>query len=619
MRKVVETKLLPYVTKPARYMGGEYNAVQKTWQPEQVKVVLAFPDVYEIGMAHLGLQILYWLINDREDALCERTYMPWTDMYQLMVQEGVPLFSLESFRPIRDFDVVGFTLQYELSYTNILHMLKLSGIPIRSKDRTDLDPLVVAGGPCAFNPEPVAEFFDVIVVGDGEEAVLDLLDLVRRAKAEGWSREQTLIEAAKIPGFYVPSFYEPVYDATGRIKSLNKHPEHGAARVQKRVVADLDQAYFPTKALVPWVEPVHDRVMIEVMRGCGRGCRFCQAGFVYRPPRERDPCLLQEQALALVRNSGYEEVALTSLSSGDYSEIASLVQSLITNLGEDRVSLSLPSLRVDSFSVGLASEIQKVRKSGLTFAMEAGTERLRKVINKQVTEEDLLAAVDAAFSAGWFSVKLYFMLGLPTETETDLAGIVDIVQKLRQLGRERLGSRVGKLRISVSVATFVPKPHTPFQFCAQDPPEVVRKKQDYLRRHLRMKGVKFSCHNLEQSLMEAVFARGDRRLSRVLERAVELGCVFDGWDEHFDYELWARAFQDCGLDMSFYAHRVRDFAEINPWDHIDSGVSKEFLIKEYQTAIEEAHSPGCRERCLLCGVCQDLPVRVRLVRKSAKE
>lgn len=619
MRKIIESKLLPYVSKPARYMGGEYNAVQKTWQPDMVKVVLAFPDVYDIGMAHLGLQILYWRINECEDALCERTYMPWMDMYQLMIKEGVPLYSLESFHPIADFDVLGFTLQYELSYTNILHMLKRSGIPLRSKDRTNQEALVVGGGPCAFNPEPIADFFDVFVIGDGEEAIVDLVDLVRRAKDQGWTRQETLEQAATIPGFYIPSFYDVTYYPSGQIAGIAPNNSHALTRVQKRVVADLDQAFFPRNAIVPWIEPVHDRVMVEVMRGCGRGCRFCQAGFVYRPPRERDPLLLREQALDLIRGTGHEEVALTSLSSGDYSQIAPLVKSLMEDLGESRVSVALPSLRVDSFSVGLASEIQKVRKTGLTFAMEAGTERLRKVINKQVTEEDLLAAVAAAFDAGWFSIKLYFMLGLPTEGEEDLAGIVDIVKRVRKLGHERLGRQAGKLRIAVSVATFVPKAHTPFEFCAQDQPAVILDKQRYLKENLGIKGVKLSCHNVEQSVLEAVFARGDRRLSSVLEQAVTLGCLFDGWDEYFNYGLWEQAFGDCGLDMSFYANRSRDFDEVNPWDHIDSGVSKGFLIEEYKTALKVAHSPGCRDRCLRCGVCQELPATMRLVKGSAEK
>lgn len=610
IRQVVETRLLTKVLKPARYAGNEWNSVHKDWDKAKVKMVFAFPDVYEVGMSHLGTRILYHLVNDIEGYLMERVFAPWVDMEAGMRQYGIPLFSLESYMPIRNFDVVGFTLQYEMSFSNILNMLKLGQIPLHSKERTENDPIVIAGGPCAYNPEPLADFIDMFLIGESEEQLPELLDLVKKGKEEGWPRQEVLRRAAEIGGVYVPSFYSVEYLEDGRLKSFQPLEPWAPARIVKRVVRELDTAYFPDKSMVPNMEIVHDRVMLEVLRGCSRGCRFCQAGVLYRPVRERRPETLLRQAKDLLSSTGYNEIALTSLSTGDYTCVQPVVSALVSEYGPKGVGVSLPSLRIDSFDVGLAEEVQKVRKSGLTFAPEAGTQRLRDVINKNVTEEDLLRTVQAAFSKGWSSVKLYFMIGLPTEEQADIDGIAELAKMVADAG-----AAAGRRNVSITVSTssFVPKPHTPFQWEPQEGMESLRAKQQYLRSKLKDRRVRYNWHDSETSFLEAVFAKGDRRLGKVLELASAKGCKFDGWSEHFNYNSWLEALQEAGLDPHFYANRALDYDELLPWDHIDSGAGKRFLALEHQKALKGEKTQDCRYRsCYACGVCQDIDVAIAL-------
>ncbi|MGI6630774.1 MAG: TIGR03960 family B12-binding radical SAM protein [Bacillota bacterium] len=615
MQEFIEQYILPKVTKPSQYIGDEWNMVKKDWNRCQVKTAFLFPDLYEVGMSHLGLRILYHIVNQRPEFLMERAFAPMVDMEELMRENHIPLFSLESYRPLKEFDILGFTLQYEMSYTNILNMLDLSELPLRAKDRGNNFPIIIAGGPCAFNPEPLADFIDLFAVGEGEEVLLELLDLYQREKREknSFHKESFLKKAAvKIKGIYVPRFYRPVYREDGIIQKIQRTEDEVPEIVSKRVIKNFSEAEFPEKTLVPHTEAIHDRVMLEVLRGCSRGCRFCQAGVIYRPVRERTVDKLIEQAEVLVDSTGYDEIALTSLSSADYTCIEPLINELMHRFKKKKIGVSLPSLRVDAFSVGLAREVQQVRKSGLTFAPEAGTQRLRDVINKGVTEENIMDTVRAAFAQGWTSIKLYFMIGLPTETYEDLDGIVDLVGKILAVGRKAKPQEVKKpISVTVSVSSFVPKAHTAFQWEGQEERNILREKQIYLKEKFRkMKQVTFNYHDVEVSFLEAAFARGDRRLGDVLEKAWSLGCKFDGWSEHFKYQAWMDAFHACGLEPEFFANRKFDLDEVLPWDHLSSGVTKKWLKKEYQRAKEGQRTLDCRGNpCHGCGVCPDLGLR----------
>ena len=596
--------LLSLVEKPARYTGGETNANVKPFSQAQVTFAFCFPDTYEVAMSHLGMKILYGILNDLPYALCERVCMPWVDMLALMRENGVPLCSLESRTPLRRFDVVGFTLQYEMSYTNILEMLDLGGVAVWAERRGDDDPVVVAGGPCAFNPEPLCPFIDAFMLGDGEDVIVELTDIVNECKQQGVSRLECLCRLAGLPGVYVPRFYQDAYHDDGTFKSLTPTDACAPGRVLRRFVTDFDAAYAPTSPPVPYMQAVFDRIMLEIMRGCTRGCRFCQAGMIYRPVRERSVDTLVRLALESVKHTGYEEISLSSLSSSDYSCLPELARRLTDALKDKRVSLSLPSLRVDKFVQDTLTQTQRVKKSSLTFAPEAGSQRLRDVINKNVTEEDLVKTLTHAFSNGWNAVKLYFMIGLPTETDEDLAGIARLAQTAAgayyALPKDK---RVKGLRITCSAAVFVPKPFTPFQWCAQDDPQTVQRKQKLVRSLFDpLKTAHFHYHDFALSRVEACFAVGDRRLGRVLYRAWELGCRLDGWSDCFRYALWEKAFADCGMDMSFYANRVRDPEEALPWDHIDAGVDKAFLRREYERALQGKTTRDCRQGCNACGL-----------------
>ena len=600
--------ILPLVQKPARYAGGEWNAVHKEWGSVEVRVAFAFPDVYEVGMSYLGLQILYGIVNGRPDALMERVFAPWPDMEGKMREHGILLFTLESRRPVGDFDMLAFTLQYELSFSNLVNMLDLSGIPLRAAERDAGHPLVVAGGPCAFNPEPLADFIDLFVIGEGEESIGALLDAFLAARRRGLDRERFLLEASRLPGIYVPSLYRVKYREDGAVLAVSPAGAGVPDRVVKQVVRDMDQAHFPTRPVVPSTEVVHDRIMLEVMRGCTRGCRFCQAGVIYRPVREKNPETVLGQAAELVRNTGYEEISLVSLSTSDYTPVRRVITSLIDEHACRGVSVSLPSLRVDNFSVELAQEVQRVRRSSLTFAPEAGTQRLRDVINKGVAGEDLLAATGAAFRAGWRAVKLYFMIGLPTETYEDLDGIVQLARAVLEEGK-KAGAPRGKLKVTVSASSFVPKAHTPFQWEAQVPLEELKERQAYLAARLKAPGIKFNWHDAGVSFLEAVFARGDRRLGAVLGEAFKLGCRFDGWTEHFHYQRWMEAFRLSGLDPAWYAGRSYHYDDVLPWDHIDAGVSRQFLAREHRQALAGRITPDCRTgSCPGCGLCPTLEI-----------
>lgn len=601
--------ILPLVQKPARYTGNELNSIRKDWATVGTKIALAFPDVYEIAMSFLGFQILYGVINEHEDALAERVYAPWIDLETLMRENHIPLFSLETHRPAQDFDFIGFTLQYEMSYSNILNMLDLAGVSLLQSERRDNEPFVMAGGPCAFNPEPLADFFDFFVLGEAEVVILEVVAAHKAWRKEKGSRQNFLQQVARIPGVYVPSFYQVTYDAQGLIHHVEPQHESIPSKITKRIVKDLDAAPYPTAPIVPNVEAVHDRISLEIFRGCTRGCRFCQAGSVYRPVREKSLERLKQQAQALVKNTGYDEISLSSLSTSDYSAIQELIGDLNCCLSSQGVGISLPSLRTDTYSIELAKEVQKVRKSGLTLAPEAGSQRLRDVINKQVCANDLYAAVAAAYAEGWKRVKLYFMIGLPTETYQDLDGIVEMAHKVSTIGDR-------PLKVTVSTASFVPKPHTPFQWVPQLSRVELEKRQGYLLEKFRKhRHVKYNYHEADVSWLEAVFARGDRRLGSVLAIAHQLGCKYDGWDEHFDFSAWMKAFDIAGIDPAFYANRHRSYDEVLPWAHLDSGVSSTFLRKESEAALQGQTTPDCRwDKCSVCGVCPELEVKTFMVK-----
>ena len=591
-------KMLRKVEKPARYTGGEVNSVKK--DPEQVSVRFgfAFPDTYEIGMSYMGMQILYNILNRNEKIYCERIFAPAEDMEALMREEGRKLFTLETFTSVDELDIVGFTLQYELSYTNVLNILDLSGMPLHSADRGEEFPVIVAGGPCAYNPEPLADFIDLFMIGDGEE----LLEQVCLLKMECDSKKEFLQRACKLQGVYVPAFYEPIYNEDGTIKEIKKLYEEAPDRVKRAVVEDLDKAEFPVKNIVPFIDTVHDRCVVETFRGCTRGCRFCQAGMIYRPVRERKKETIENLAKEQLVNTGHEELSLLSLSTSDYSQFEPLATDLMKMCGENNVSLSLPSLRLDSFSFQVLQEIQKYRKSGLTFAPEAGSQRLRDVINKNITEENIFSAVEQAIELGWEHIKFYFMDGLPGETYEDLDGIGKIASDIMDLNFKLKGRRGGRFRVTVSVSNFVPKAHTPFQWAAQDRPEEFRAKHDHLAKQLHIKGVTFNYHETKTSNLEAIFARGDRKVCRLLEHAYHLGCKFDGWTEYFKPQLWEQAFAETETDLDFYAYRERDYEEILPWDIIDPLISREFLIRENEKAKAAQVTPDCRKGCAGCGI-----------------
>ena len=593
-------RILPTVQKPARYVGGEYGQIVKDKSQVDLRVAFCFPDTYEIGMSNIGMRILYGIMNEMDGVWCERVFAPWGDMEAAMRQHHIPLYALESRDPVKDFDLIAFSIGYEMSYTNILNMLDLAGVPLRSEDRPGLEGLVFAGGVCTVNPEPLADFIDFFSIGEGEEMTLEILNLYRRAKAEGWDKPRFLRAVAEIPGVYVPSRYVHRYDAAGHLCAIE--PLDGApARVTKRIVRDLDKAYYPTHTIVPSTEIVHDRTNLEVFRGCIRGCRFCQAGFCYRPVREKRPETLYRQAVESLEDSGNHEITLSSLSTSDYRHLEPLADGLLDYCEAKRINLSLPSLRADNFSRELMLKVQRVRKSGLTFAPEAGSQRLRDAINKNVTEEEILTTCATAFSGGWNNVKLYFMLGLPTETDEDVLAIADLVGKIIHTWRDHASSKKRGLSINLSTAFFVPKPFTPFQWEAQITPEEYLRRVHLLKENLKSRAVDYRYHSSDLSFLEAVLARGDRRLGPVLEYAVRHGARLDGWDEYFRFDLWMDAFRACGVDPAYYAQRAYGREELLPWETIDVGISKHFFWRERERAYRSEISPDCRAGCGGCG------------------
>ena len=593
-------RILPTVQKPARYTGGEFNEIKKNPGDVRVRVAFCFPDTYEIGMSNLGMRILYGVMNQMDGVWCERVFAPWGDMEQVMREKNLPLWALESQNPVKDFDMIAFTIGYEMAYSNILNMLNLAGVPLHSRDRQGLKNIVFAGGVCAFNPEPLADFIDFFSLGEGEDITVEIVSLYDRAKAEDWTKERFLLEVSQIPGVYVPSFYRHEYNEDGTLAAIV--PLNGApAKVTKRIVEDLDSAYWPTKMIVPSTEIVHDRANLEVFRGCIRGCRFCQAGFSCRPVRKKSPEVLYRQAVECMEDSGNNEITLSSLSTSDYRGLKELTDQLIPYCEQNRISLSVPSLRADNFSRELMEKLQTVRKSGLTFAAEAGTQRLRDVINKNLSEEEILNTCANAFAGGWNNVKLYFMLGLPTETEEDVLGIAELVNKIVQLWHQNAVNKKRGLRIHVATAYFVPKPHTPFQWEKQITPEEYLFRCKMLKNRFNPRYVEYNYHAPDLSRLEAVFARGDRRLGAVIEEAVKNGARLDGWDEYFDYSKWFNALEKCGIDPKFYTTRGYGEDEILPWDTIDVGVNKKFLLREKHRAQEGLVTPDCRHGCAGCG------------------
>ena len=600
--------LLTLVSKPSRYLGNEVNSIHKNLDKVDVSISLAFPDVYEVGMSHQGLQILYHILNSIPRVVAERVYAPWLDMEKLLRERGLPLSSLESNLPLREFDILGFSIQYDLSHTNMLNMMDLAGIPIWATERDESFPLIIAGGPCVFNPEAVADFLDAVLIGDGEEAFPEIVEVYKSWKLRGCEGGKLglLQKLAEIKGVYVPSFFDVLYNDDGTVREIRpKYDDY--PKVEKRIVADLNTVPYPDRPIVPFMAIVHDRVTLEVTRGCTRGCRFCQAGMIYRPTRERTPEKLQEIAEKALRSTGYEDLSLLSLSTGDYSCISDLLANLMDRYSDEKIAISLPSMRVDTMTPELISEIKRVRKTGFTMAPEAGSERLREVINKGITEEDLLKSAQQVFEAGWESIKLYFMIGLPTETDEDLMAIAELSGKVLKIAR-----KAGGKNVTASVATFVPKPHTPFQWEEQIGLNETRRRHDLLRRELKKNRVTFKWHEPAMSELEGVFARGDRRLSKVIARAFELGCRFDGWGEVFRFNLWQRAFEDCGIDPLFYL-RKRGMEETLPWDHIDSGVSKKYQKLEAKRSYDVVFTPDCRyDECTGCGLCDFKTIKNRI-------
>lgn len=598
--------LLYQVEKPSRYIGDEVNSVNKAIQPHTIRFGFCFPDVYEVGMSHLGSHILYGVLNNQEDVFCERVYSPWVDMEAILRKNNLPLFTLETRSPLVDMDVLNFTLQYELSYTNILNILDLSNIPLKSSDRREEDPIIMAGGPCAYNPEPLAEIVDFFSLGEGEEVFIEIMDLFKEKKAKNWTKDQLLRALSQVPGIYVPKFYKVTYNEDQTIKSFEPLSSEFPSVIQKRIIEDMNTAYYPEKFVIPYTDIVHDRAMVEIFRGCTRGCRFCQAGMIYRPIREKSKEVIVETARKIIENTGYEELSLTSLSTLDHSDIKDTIFQLIKEQTHDQVGVSLPSLRLDDLAVDVIQEIQKIRKTGLTFAPEAGSQRLRDVINKGVTDEDLDRTLSKIFNLGWQRVKLYFMIGLPTETYEDLEGINELGNKATYLYKQvPAENRRGSVSVTLSTACFVPKPFTPFQWFEQDSLETFKEKQKFLRNKINNKKVKFNYHDGKTSVLEGAFARGDRRLADVLITAFKLGCKFDGWQEYFDFDKWQEAFDRHGISMDFYT-RGREFDEILPWDFIDVGVRKDFLIKEYEKSLKGQVTPDCRGNCVGCGINIDL-------------
>lgn len=607
----VDPVWLMHIQKPARYIGGEWNSIVKDHDTVDVKVALAFPDVYEVAMSHLGLKIIYSVINRRNDALAERVYAPWTDMEKMMREKHIPLFSLENKCPVCDFDVLGFTLPYEMSYTNVLNMLDLAGIPVFSKDRGDEYPIIVCGGPCVYNAEPMCDFIDLFFIGESEEAIGEMVDIIKQWKAEGkpGGKGEELRRLAQIEGCYVPAFYEASYYEDGTFRAIKPLRKDAQFPVKKRVIRDVDKVAVDDMPILPHIEIVHDRAVLEMFRGCSRGCRFCQAGMIYRPVREKKESHLQELAERLIQNTGYNEISLMSLSSADYSRLPELVDHLMDKFQNRRVSVSLPSLRVDSFSIDIAKKVQQVRKSGLTLAPEAGTQRMRDVINKGITEENIMEACSNAFKNGWSKVKLYFMLGLPTETDEDLAGIVDLAMRIKNLYHDIRGRY--DCRITVSVSSFVPKPFTPFQWMPQCTVAEVERKQQYLKKLFTDRHIRYVYHDAKTGYLEAVLARGDRKIGQVIYTAWKKGCIYDGWTEFFQYDRWMEAFEECHVNPDLYANRDRDEYEAEPWDHIDCGVTKDFLRKEWRMAQKGVHTFDCRRKpCNGCAVCPALDVKL---------
>ena len=607
MRKLaLSDEVLLSIEKPARYIGGEVNSVMKDKEEVDIRFAMCFPDVYEIGMSHLGIQILYDMFNRREDTWCERVYSPWLDLNKMMRDRDIPLFALESQDPVRDFDFLGITIQFEMCYTNILQILDLSQIPLHAADRTEDDPIVIGGGPCAYNPEPLAEFFDIFYIGEGETVYDELLDTYKEWKKSGASRKDFLRQAARIDGLYVPQFYDVTYHSDGTIESFLPNDPAAPERVRKQVVMDVTDTSYPMKPVVPYIKATQDRVVLEIQRGCIRGCRFCQAGMIYRPTRERNVETLKEYARTMLKNTGHEEISLSSLSSSDYSKLNELVTFLIDEFKDKGINISLPSLRIDAFSLDVMSKVQDVRKSSLTFAPETGSQRMRNVINKGLTEEDIITGAGQAFEGGWTKVKLYFMLGLPAETEEDMKEIARlsdrVARRYYEIPKEQ---RHGKCQITASSSFFVPKPFTPFQWASMYTAEEYDRRahivNDEFREQLNRKSLKYNWHDAQVTVLEGVIARGDRRIAPVIEEAYRLGCLFDSWTETFRNDLWMEAFENTNVDISFYNQRPRGKDEIFPWDFIDIGVSRSFLYREWERAMNETVTPNCREKCSGCG------------------